>query len=127
MQITPLLIGQHLLGFVLKLVMVLVALYFASRIVTNQEVTLRAAAIGAFITAIVFEIIWFIVYFVIPLFPDWIALIGASAVLLALLLKYYDIGLASSIALVMLTIGILFAIIAFREAVLYLFLLPLPS
>lgn len=122
-----LLVGELALAFVLRVITLFVALYFASRIVTDRRMTLKAAFLGALTISIVYEICWVTFYFVNPAFSDWIALIFSSVVLLGLLLRYYDLGLFSSIALVMLFIGILFTIIAFRTAIIYLFFLPLPS
>jgi hypothetical protein len=129
MQIDPLLllIGQHTLSFILELILVFIALYFASRIVTDRQVTIKAAFIGALVTSVVYEISWTIFYFINPAFPDWVALLIASVVLLGFLLRYYDFGLFSSLALAMLFIGILFTIIAFRTAIAYLFFLSLPG
>lgn len=129
LQIDPilLLVGQNALAFTLRVVTLFVALYFASRIVTDEKMTPKAALLGALTISIVYEVCWVSFYFINPAFPDWIALIFSSVVLLGLLLRYYDLGLFSSIALVMLFIGIVFAIIAFRTAIAYLFFLPLPS
>jgi hypothetical protein len=129
LQIDPfvLLIGQNVLAFILRVITLFIALFFASRIVTDQRMTPKAALLGALIISIVYEVCWVIFYLINPSFSDWIALILASIVLLGLLLRYYDLGIFSSIALVMLFIGIVFAIIAFRAAIAYLIFLPLPS
>jgi hypothetical protein len=129
LQIDPLilLIGQNTLAFILRVVTLFIALYFASRIVTDQGMTLKAALLGALTISIVYEVSWITFYFINPAFSDWIARILASVVLPGLLRRYYDLGLFSSIALVMLFIGIVFAIIAFRTAIAYLFFLPIPG
>ncbi len=115
------------MGFILQLFVLFIALYFATRIVTNRVVTLREAFMGALITGIIHEICWFIMYFMNPILADGIAILIAVVVLTVLLLKYYDLGIFSVIALVMLTMGILFAIMAFRIAILYIFFVPLPG
>jgi hypothetical protein len=89
--------------------------------------TPKAALLGALTISIVYEVCWITFYFINPAFSDWITLILASVVFLGLLLRYYDLGLFSNITLIMLFIGIVFAIIAFRTAIAYLFILPLPS
>ena len=126
-EILLLLIGLFALLFILRVGALFVALYFASRIVTDQKMTLKAALLGALIISIVYEICADIFYFINPAFSDWVALILSSVVLLGLLLRYYDFGIFSSIALVMLFISIVFTFIAFRTAIEYLFFVPIPG
>ena len=127
MQFDPLLIrliGPFILGLILGFIVVFIALYFATRIVTNQVVTPRAAVIGAVITVLVFEVSRFVTQLVVPTLSDWVALVCAAIVLLILLWKYYDIGLFSTLALVMLTLAIIFAISAIRTALFIIFIFP---
>ena len=115
------LVGQIVFSFILALIFMFIAIYFATRIVTNRVVSAREALIGAVITVAVYEAVRIILFFVSPSYSDWIGLAMAAIVLLVLLLKYYNIGLVSTIALVMLSLAIIFAIAAFRTVLFFIF------
>ncbi len=124
MQLDPIrsILAPFLFGFILALIFMFIALYFATRIVTNRVITPREAFIGAIITVIVYEIVKLILFFIYPMLGDWIALALAAVVLLVLLLKYYDLGFFSTIALVMLSLAIIFTISTFRTAIFFILL-----
>ena len=115
------LVGLIIFSFIVALISMFIAIYFATRIVTNRVVSAREALIGAVITVAVYEAVRIILFFVSPSYSDWIGLAMAAIVLLVLLLKYYNIGLVSTIALVMLSLAIIFAIAAFRTVLFFIF------
>lgn len=122
-----LLVGVQLLSFFVGVVLLFISLFFASRIVTNRLVSIQEAFIGALATMVIYQICGLILFFVIPGTSDLIALIIAVVALSLLLNKYIDIGIFSSIALVMLCLAILLAIQVAETAITYIFFVPFPG
>jgi hypothetical protein len=122
-----LLVGVHLLSFFVGVVLLFISLFFASRIVTNRLVSIPEAFIGALATLVIYQICGLILFFVIPGTSDLIALIIAVVALSLLLNKYIDIGIFSSVALIMLCLAILLAIQVSETAITYIFFVPLPG
>ena len=122
-----LLVGVQLLSFFVGVVLLFIALFFASRIVTNRLVSIQEAFIGALATTAIYQICGLILFFVNPIYSDLIALIIAVVALTLIVYKYIDIGIFSSVALVMLCLAILLAIQVFETVIGYIFLVPLPG
>ncbi len=122
-----LLVGIQLLSFIIGVVSLFIALFFASRIVTNRLVSMQEAFIGALVTLVIYQICGLILFFVNPVSSDFIALIIAVIGLILLLIKYIDVGIFSSIALVMLCLAILLAIQVSENVIFYILFVPFPG
>ena len=120
------LIVQAVARFFLSFLVVFVAFYFASQIVTEEGFTFRQSFIIVIISVVMKEISWWIMYFSIPIPINFIALIVAMIVLLALLGLYQKMGIFSALALTMLALVCYFIIDVVVTTLLFIFFVPIP-
>jgi hypothetical protein len=127
MQIAPILIivAVSIVTFLIRFITLLLAIFFAGRIMGGKIVTLRDAFIGTALVVIVQEVVWWILFFLLPDFADIAAIVFGILTLILVIIKFYDFGCFGSIALVMLTV-VMFSAVGVMSIVLnnILFLPP---
>lgn len=128
MQIAPILffVAGTIATFLIRFFTLLLAIFFAGRIMGGKIVTLRDAFIGASIVVVAQEVAWWIMFFILPSIADIIVVfVGIIALILAII-KFYDFGCFGATALVMLAVVMFSAVEVMSVALYNILFVPLP-
>jgi hypothetical protein len=128
MQIAPILffVAGTIATFLIRFFTLLLAIFFAGRIMGGKIVNLRDAFIGASIVVAVQEVVWWVMFFVLPSLADITGIVCSIIALIVTIIKFYDFGCFGATALVMLTVVMFSAVEVMSVALYNILFVPLP-